>query len=235
VPRRPTYSAGNGSAAGIISRNPRESVGIFIASGAFVMICANALFMQAGPHPAPIFAPKANPAPGGARRPADTPPAPPPRIEAPARPRGQIVADIQRELTRRHFYDGTADGIWGAKTDAAARDFAQANALKMPVEAGEDLLRAIAASGIPAAKAAAPEPARNDPIAQLLAPSKRVSAAQSILAAYGYGQIKLTGTLDPQTQDAIRKFEASHKMPVTGQMSDQLVRALSEMSGRPID
>jgi hypothetical protein len=102
VPRRPTYSAGNGSAAGIISRNLRESVGIFIASGAFVMICANALFMQAGPHPAPIFAPKANPAPVAARQPAYTPPAPPPRI-------GEAFFQARASYDRRHA--GTGLGL----------------------------------------------------------------------------------------------------------------------------
>jgi peptidoglycan hydrolase-like protein with peptidoglycan-binding domain len=160
-----------------------------------------------------------------------------PRVETPARPRAQIVGDIQRVLSRRGFYDGAVDGIWGAQTDAAARDFAQANGLKIQVEAGEDLLHAIAASpGKTTAKpAAAPEPARTDPIAQLLAPGKRVIAVQHVLAAYGYGQIKPTGVLDAPTQDAIRKFESGHKMPVTGQISDQLMRALSEMSGRPLD
>ena len=46
------------SVAGIVTRNPREAVGIIFATGAFMIICANALFMQPGPHPAPIFAPK---------------------------------------------------------------------------------------------------------------------------------------------------------------------------------
>jgi peptidoglycan hydrolase-like protein with peptidoglycan-binding domain len=228
---------------GIITRYPRESVGVLVAAGAFSIICANALFMQNGPHPAPIFAPKAVVAPAAVMAPPRVQAAPviaplvAPRVETPARPRAQIVGDIQRELSRRGFYDGAVDGIWGAQTDAAARDFAQANALKITIEAGEDLLHAITASSVKTAAkpASAPQPAHNDPIAQLLAPGKRVIATQRILAAYGYGQIKPTGVLDAQTQDAIRKFESGHKMPVTGQISDQLIRALSEMSGQPID
>ena len=39
------------------------------------------------------------------------------------------------------------DGIWGAKTDAAARDFVQAAGLKINVEASEALLHAIVTSG----------------------------------------------------------------------------------------
>ena len=37
-------------------RHPRESVGILLATCAVLAVYANALFMQKGPHPAPIFA-----------------------------------------------------------------------------------------------------------------------------------------------------------------------------------
>ena len=37
------------------------------------------------------------------------------------------------------------------------------------------------------------------------------------------------------TQAAIAKFERDRKLPVTGQMSDRLVRELSAMIGHPID
>ena len=37
------------------------------------------------------------------------------------------------------------------------------------------------------------------------------------------------------TQAAIQKFERDRKIPVTGQMSDRLVRELVAMTGRPID
>ena len=75
----------------------------------------------------------------------------------------------------------------------------------------------------------------NDPIAALLAPSNRVLAVQHALAQYGYGQIHPTGIMGPDTADAIRKFERSQHMPVTGQVSDQVVHALAQMSGRRID
>jgi peptidoglycan hydrolase-like protein with peptidoglycan-binding domain len=75
----------------------------------------------------------------------------------------------------------------------------------------------------------------NDPIAALLAPSNRVLAVQQVLTQYGYGQIHPTGIMGPDTADAIRKFERSQRMPVTGQMSDQVVHALAQMSGRTIN
>jgi hypothetical protein len=188
VPKRIDHDR-RAAAASIISRHPRESVAVFIGGSAVVMICANALFMQPGPHPAPILARSSAPAPRVAPLAAPLSPAP---ILQPAR-----------------FEPVPATVLPPARPQAA-----------------------------PAAKpklAAAPEPARQDPIAQLLAPTKRITSVQRILTAYGYGQMKPTGVLDNATEDAIRKFETSRKMPVTGQVSEPLVRALSAMSGQHIE
>jgi peptidoglycan hydrolase-like protein with peptidoglycan-binding domain len=87
----------------------------------------------------------------------------------------------------------------------------------------------------PRPEAAPRKTARNDPIAQLLAPTNRVLAVQRVLTDYGYGQIRPTGVVGPDTEEAIRKFERSKKLPVTGVLSDQLIKALSDMSGQRID
>ena len=148
---------------GIITRYPREFVGLTVATAAVATIFINALFLQKGPHPAPIFAPKA------VTR-SETPIAP--RVvstQPAAMPQSgtQLVSDIQRELNRRGFYDGLFDGVWGAKTDAAAREFAQAAGLTVNVEASDNLLRAIVASRV---KAKTADPKHSDPIAALIAP-----------------------------------------------------------------
>ncbi len=65
--------------------------------------------------------------------------------------------------------------------------------------------------------------------------SRRVAAVQRALTKYGYGQLQPTGTVGSDTQAAIQKFERARKMPVTGQMSDRLVRELTAMIGEPID
>ncbi len=83
--------------------------------------------------------------------------------------------------------------------------------------------------------AAVKDAPRNDPIAELLAPGKRVAAIQRALAEFGYGQIKPSGVIGPETQSAIEKFERGHKMPVTGQISERLVRELAAMTGRPLE
>ena len=167
---------------------------------------------------------------------------PRPRAAAPAaapapaaRAQTQIVGDIQRELSRKGFYDGPVDGIWGAKTDAAARDFVQAAGLKINAEASENLLHAIVTSNANAQSGRAAAPARNDPIAALIAPTSRVLAIQRVLSDFGYGQIKPTGVYDPDTKMAIEKFERDRRLPVTGQISEPLVRELSAMTGRPLE
>jgi peptidoglycan hydrolase-like protein with peptidoglycan-binding domain len=62
-----------------------------------------------------------------------------------------------------------------------------------------------------------------------------VAAVQRALTEYGYGQLKPTGTVGSDTLAAIQKFERERKLPVSGQMSDRLVRELTAMIGRPID
>ena len=62
-----------------------------------------------------------------------------------------------------------------------------------------------------------------------------MAAVQRTLTQYGYGQLKATGAVGSDTQAAIAKFERERKLPVTGQMSDRLVRELSAMVGHPIE
>jgi hypothetical protein len=57
---------------------------------------------------------------------------------------------------------------------------------------------------------------------------------QRALTDYGYGQLKANGTIGADTQAAIQRFERERKMPITGQMSDRLVRELGLATGRPI-
>jgi peptidoglycan hydrolase-like protein with peptidoglycan-binding domain len=225
----------------MIGRHPREFVALLMATVATGWIFTNALFLQKGPHPAPIFAtrpvthptvPLAPPRPH-VMAPVPMPvPQPAPATAAPEQNRGQLVSNIQRELNRRGYYDGAVDGVWGARTDAAVRDFVQATGAKVTADANEGLLRAIMAA--PARHAAAPG-RTNDPIAALIAPSGRMLAVQRALNDFAYGPVKPTGLYDADTRAAIERFERARGMPVTGQVSDRLVRELSSVVGRPLE
>jgi peptidoglycan hydrolase-like protein with peptidoglycan-binding domain len=222
-------------------RNPRDTIALGVVAIAVGAILINALHLQPGPHPAPIF--KIRPRPVASTEPAPTlaslraphAPARPDAVGSTGRPRAELLADIQRELAKRNFYDGPADGISGPKTDGAVRDFIQAAGLKIAAEPTEEFLRTLARSPVkaPAARGAQ---GRTDPIAELIEPSpRRVLAVQRALAEAGYGQIKPTGAYGPETRTAIEKFERERKLPITGQISDRLVRELAALTGEPLE
>jgi hypothetical protein len=211
-----------------VLRSPRDSLAAGVAGFAAIAILVNALYMQSGPHPAPIFANKPAPVVGPAaaqRKPADA------RLEV-ARPRSDTVAEIQRELARHGFYDGATDGVYGPKTDTAIRDFEQAAGLRPSAEPNDMLLVSIARSAIKAQPVAIQH---NDPIAALLAPSTRIVGVQRALTDFGYGPLKATGLYDTETRAAIERFEKARRRPVTGQINDQLVRDLATLTGRPLE
>lgn len=244
----------------------KDLVGLGLCATATVTILVNALFLQTGQHPSPIFSniipaavvPMAAPEATGAvtvmlprPRPSDLPgpkSLDPVKVSDPVRPdslpprtRGELISNVQRELASRGFYDGPADGFYGAKTDAAIRDFEQAARLRPSTEPGEALLAAITRSSVtaqraPATMAANQAPARPDPLAEIIAPpADRVIAVQRALTEYGYGQIKPTGQLDAETQAAIEKFEHDRKLPVTGLVSARVTRELAAVTGRPLE
>ena len=226
-------------------------LGVFVT----IAILTNVLFLQSGLHPAPLFKGAVGPVKSAvviesASAPRPRPlqvaaaPAAPTKVTAPSAPRspGEIINDIQRELTRRGYYDGVTDGLYGPKTDAAIRDFEQAAGLKPSTEPNEALLQAIMRSPAKLAKATTgataatrSTPVRSDSVIERPAASKRVIALQRALAEYGYGQIKPSGIVDPDTQAAIEKFERERKLPITGQPSDRVVRELAAMTGRPLE
>lgn len=244
----------------------RDAVAFVVAVSAAVLVLVNTLFLQPGPHPAPMVrssvaaimppspVPDSAPSPTHGHRLAGTTAALPsprpqmaPKVEhakavpapAAARPSAAVVADIQRELSRRGFYDGVVDGRYGPRTDSAIRDFEQAAGLRSSAVPDDALLRSIRRSLVrsrPAVRPPARIPqAKPDPIADLIAPSKQVIAVQRALSEFGYGQIKPTGIVDPETQSAIQKFERERKLPVTGQLSHRVVRELAAITGRPLE
>jgi peptidoglycan hydrolase-like protein with peptidoglycan-binding domain len=242
----------------VLGWTPRDAVGFAVGAFATLAIMVNVLFMQSGAHPAPIFksadvASKAaagpdarldaKPAAPLPMRRVDTSPAPAPKAAA-ASPRtpGEIILDIQRELARRGYYDGTIDGLYGPRTDAAIRDFEHASGQKPSTQPNEALLQTIVRSPSKAAKGVTgttsvprTTEARNDSMIEPAAASARVIAVQRALAEFGYGQIKPSGTVDTDTQRAIERFERERKLPLTGQVSDRVVRELAAATGRPLD
>jgi peptidoglycan hydrolase-like protein with peptidoglycan-binding domain len=88
---------------------------------------------------------------------------------------------------------------------------------------------------------AAPRPpgpvhaAKSDPVGDLIVSTRRIAAVQRALTEFGYGQLKPTGVIGTDTQAAIQKFERDRKLPLTGQLSDRLIRDLTVLTGRPLE
>jgi peptidoglycan hydrolase-like protein with peptidoglycan-binding domain len=229
----------------VLMRNPRDSFVAILAAAAVAAIFINGLFLQPGPHPAPIFAVRPPPIAAGETtggivamlprpRPAEAESAGQASSTA-ARTRGEIISDIQRELTRRGFYDGAVDGIYGAKTDASIRDFEQAVGLKPSAEPSEALLQSILRSSAKAPPSVRAGAQKDDAIATLLASSRQVLAIQRALSEYGYGPLKPTGIYDADTRATIERFERDRKLPITGQISERVTRELAGLTGRPLE
>lgn len=233
-----------------LSLDPSEAAAPKSASSA-APAAPQATAAMTAPTPLAQIAPQ--PAPQPAQAPA-APAGPPTSLTAlingtapaPARQPQPVVADVQRELARRGFYDGPADGLTGPKTEAAVRAFEQSARLRVTGEANEAVLTQIRRSGASANAGnggmlpPASVPGSGDVTGAIRPPgavpsSARVLGVQRTLAKLGYGPLKVTGQASPETRQAVQRFERDRGLPVDGEMSDRMVRELAAVSGMSID
>jgi peptidoglycan hydrolase-like protein with peptidoglycan-binding domain len=167
----------------LLLRNPRDTIAIGAAAVAVLAILVNALFLQAGRHPSPMFA---------------APVTSPPQLSAPPKV-AAVASETTNPLPRPRPSEADTQPSEMPKADDAVGNL-------------------VRATSMPAAPSS----------------SARVAAVQRALTDYGYGQIKPTGTIGADTQAAIQRFERERKMPITGQMSERLVRELGIATGKPI-
>jgi hypothetical protein len=206
-----------GLAMRILLYSPKDLVAGLLAFAAVSAIVANALFLQAGHHPSPMFG-SVVAMPGAGSSTASPLPRPRP-AELATRP-----ADTSPPESKPAELKPVE--IKAAEPKAAE---SKASELKA-VDPLANLVKATAATPV---TPNVPRPPA--PIPAAASASRRVAAVQRVLTEYGYGQLKPTGTIGSDTQAAIQKFEREHKLPVTGQLSDRLVRDLVAMTGHPID
>jgi hypothetical protein len=211
-----------GLAMRILLHSPKDTVAGALAFAAVSAIIANALFLQAGRHPSPMFG-SVVAFPAAALAPASPLPRPRP-VEADAFAAEPKLADARPAEPR----------------PAEPRSAELRSAEPKPADPLANLVKATSAapaapSMIARPPASIPVPSRNETSTNPASGARRVAAVQRALAEYGYGQLKPTGTVGTETQAAIQKFERERKIPVTGQISDRLVRELTAVIGRPID
>lgn len=214
----------------VLLHSPKDMVAGLLAAAAICAILANALFLQAGRHPSPMFGSVVTlPSPQAAV----VSPLPRPRpVELASRPVETEPPEIRpvevRGADPKHVEIRSAD----PRGDARNPD------PKNPDPKNPDPMAnlVVKSTGAPAAAPAnVARPPASIPATAQSAGARRVAAVQRALTQYGYGQLKPTGAVGSDTQAAISKFERDRKLPVTGQMSDRLVKELTAMIGHPID
>lgn len=194
----------------ILLHSPKDTFAAGLALAAVIAIVVNALFLQAGHHPSPMFGKSATvplAAPSETAALLSTSPLPRPRPSE---------ATISRAET----------------TAADAGPVETTKSIDAPHPA-----KPVAAARVSVAKQAAAHPtvAHRDPLGDLITSTRRTANVQRALTKYGYGQLKPTGNAGADTQAAIQRFERERKLPVTGKISDRLVRELSAVTGQTID
>ena len=199
----------------ILLHSPKDMVAGLLAAAAVCAILANALFLQAGRHPSPMFSSVV------------TLPAPQAAVVSPLpRPRPVELSSEPPEIRPVEARGADPRGD-SKKPDAKNPDSKNPDSMANLV---------VKSTGAPtAAPANAARPPAPIPDTAQSAGARRVAAVQRALTQYGYGQLKPTGAVGSDTQAAITKFERDRKLPVTGQMSDRLVKELTAMIGHPID
>jgi hypothetical protein len=199
--------AERGLAMRILLHSPKDMIAGVLAFAAVSAIITNALFLQAGRHPSPMFGSVAALSATGS-----VPASPLPR------PRPADVMTRSAEPSPadpKPAEPKAADPLANLVKSTNAPSVAPSNTARPP--------------------ASIPASSQNEMAASPAAGPRRVAAVQRALTEYGYGQLKPTGTVGSDTQAAIQKFERERKIPVTGQVSDRLVRELAAVTGRPVE
>ena len=196
--------AERGLAMRIFLHSPKDMIAGVLAFAAVSAIITNALFLQAGRHPSPMFGSVV------ATGSVSASPLPRPRpVDVMTRSAEPSPADPKPAEPK------AADPLANLVKSTNAPSVAPSNTARPP--------------------ASIPASSHNEMAASPAASPRRVAAVQRALTEYGYGQLKPTGTVGSDTQAAIQKFERERKIPVTGQVSDRLVRELATVTGRPVE
>ena len=214
--------AERGLAMRILLHSPKDLVAGVLAFAAVSAIIANALFLQAGHHPSPMFG-SVVAVPAAGLAPASPLPRPRP-VELATKPADNSSPEsklVESKAAESKPAELKPVEIKPAELKAAEPKSADPLA---------NLVKATAATPV---TANVPRPPA--PIPTAAQGARRVAAVQRVLTEYGYGQLKPTGTIGSDTQAAIQKFERERRIPVTGQISDRLVHELAAVTGRPVE
>ncbi len=215
----------------VLLHSPKDTLAGLVAVGAIAAIVANALLLQTGRHPAPMFGtvinlpapssvPLSNPLPRPRPVGADTSPLEPRATEFRAESKPSESKPSELKTSELKPAERAAE--------KAPEKSVEATASTRSNDPMTNLVKATTATPPTALRPPAPIPAQGPA-------ARRIAGVQRALSEYGYGNLKITGTMNGETQAAIQKFEREHKMQVTGHVSDRLLRELAAAIGHPVE
>jgi peptidoglycan hydrolase-like protein with peptidoglycan-binding domain len=128
----------------------------------------------------------------------------------------ELISAIQGDLATLGFATGAVDGVDRPQLREAIRDYQAAVGLDLTGAPTTNLLDHIRSTrGLGLAVTGGNETGRD-----------LIQRVQERLAAIGYEPGATQGVLDAKTREAIARFEADRGLPVTGEVSQQLVLML---------
>ncbi|TYC56474.1 peptidoglycan-binding protein [Rhodobacterales bacterium] len=239
APKQPeTFFSRAGQAA---LDNPVAAGGAVVMGLTACLIIANAVGLQPGRHPAPIFSTRERseavqvPEPDGRRG-----------GGLKVQEISTLVLDVQISLRRLGLYEGPLDGLNGPATERAIRSFERKAGQAETGEASEALLALIMMHGESPMEASTPLPKAKPGYAGTVAdyqtnrPVSSVDAdpalkkLQQALSDYGYGPLTADGVMGSNTSDAIKRFELDNALPLTGEPGPRVIQRLEMLSGRSL-
>ena len=212
-------------------RKPGRFIVVSILTLMGVAIIINATTLQSDRHPSPFFA--------VAPLVTASVPLPPskPRLivsEPENAKQIQLMKDVQAALRQRGYYIGEINGQPSNRLDIAIREFEKAASLPITGEANDKLLTAVSASKLTMKdqllvliKDSAPN--------AIVDKSKTNLQVQRVLNKAGLGPLKEDGVFGATTQEALEKFEKSHKLAVRGEPNGRVLKELTAATGVVIE
>lgn len=186
--------------------------------GLTAAICINALYLQSGPHPAPMSSSAADNAQNTAS------------VKKAALDPGQAekirIKAVQRELTAKGYDPGPIDAVMGFFTRAAIIAYETDSSLPITGEPRAELLEHLIL-GISVTPAVAPVEMPSETAAL-------IKAVQQILADQGYAPGAIDGVAGSDTRTAIKAFERDSDLDQTGRISGKLLRKIIGATGAKI-
>jgi peptidoglycan hydrolase-like protein with peptidoglycan-binding domain len=142
------------------------------------------------------------------------------RVPVYVAPGSRTVRDVQRALAQRGYDPGPVDGVMGPATKMALRSFQRAENLE---PTGKVNARTLAGLGLPAEPTVSVE--QRMPIV-VPTGSATVREAQRALNGRGFQAGAPDGVMGPSTQIALRSFQESQNLQVTGFLDRPTLEAL---------